>query len=231
MDAGPKTALFCYIAAALSIILGVIAAAARFPGGYDWTYTVISHLASPTRNPEGGRWVAGSLLAATAFLWPVTHTLARGGSVAERRPIVSVTVLRLGLIGAALLAVEGLTTLDLDAMGRKGHEAVAVLTFFSFYGGVLGLYVHRIRRTPAFFVPALVVVLPLVAFGLTQLTLYLGQETLGWVNPGWRDLGVPFWYSFAFWQWLAAAFLGIGLGVLVMADGAGAPDERGSSER
>jgi len=207
-----------YVAAVLSILLGVVMAASRFPGGYDWVYTVVSHLASTTRNPEGARWLAGSLLVAVGFLWPVTRHLAGPGGC-ESRGVIPVTALRVGLAGSALLALEGLLLLDLDALGRKGHEAVALATFVGFYGGVLGLFVRRIRRAPALFAPALAVFLPLLGVGLTQLILYLRQDTLGWVNPGWRELGIPFWMSFAFWQWMAVGFLGLGLGVLVVTGG------------
>ncbi|TVP44873.1 MAG: hypothetical protein EA350_10710 [Gemmatimonadales bacterium] len=211
-----------YVAAALSIVVGVGVAASRFPGGYDWVYTVVSHLASTTRNPEGARWLAGSLLLAVGFLWPVTRHLAGPGAGpegGESRGLIPVTALRVGLAGAALLALEGLFVLDLDALGRKGHEAVALATFLGFYGGVLGLFFRRIRRAPAFFAPALAVLLPLFGVGLTQLVLYLRQDTPGWVHPGWREMGIPFWMSFAFWQWMAVGFLGLGLGVLVVTAG------------
>jgi hypothetical protein len=63
---------------------------------------------------------------------------------------------------------------------------------------------------------ALLVILPIIAVGLSQFLLYVGQRELGWVNTGWRELGVPLWLSFAFWQWLAVALLGAGLGHLVV---------------
>jgi len=178
-----RAPLLLYLAAVVSVVVGGGVAASRFPGGYDWVYTVVSHLASTTRNPDGGRWMAGSLL----------------------------------------LALEGLFGLDLSVLGRKGHEALALATFLGFYAGMLGLYVRRIRRSPAFFAPALLIVLPLLGVGVTQLSLYLGQGTLGWVNPGWRELGVPLWLSFAFWQWLAMGFLGLGLGTLVLGSGSPGP--------
>jgi hypothetical protein len=39
-------------------------------------------------------------------------------------------------------------------------------------------------------------------------------------------MGVPVWLSFAFWQWLAVAFLGLGLGYLVVASGRSAASAR-----
>jgi hypothetical protein len=63
--------------------------------------------------------------------------------------------------------------------------------------------------------PALLVSTPVVAIGITQFWLYLQQRDLGWVDTSWREMGIPLWFSFAFWQWLAIAILWMGLGVLV----------------
>ena len=62
--------------------------------------------------------------------------------------------------------------------------------------------------------PVLLVVTPMLAIGITQFWLYLDQRDLGWVDVGWREMGVPFWLSFAFWQWLAIGFLWVGLCLL-----------------
>ncbi|MCU0975852.1 MAG: hypothetical protein MUC71_06000 [Steroidobacteraceae bacterium] len=43
--------------------------------------------------------------------------------------------------------------------------------------------------------------------GLGSLGLYVLQRDTGWVKPDWRELGVPLWQSFAFWQWLMVAAL------------------------
>jgi hypothetical protein len=201
--------------AVLAILVGVAVAVTRFPGGYDWAYTVISTLGSHSHNPAGARWLAGSLLAAAILLWPVTHRLSRAFTAAGRRPAVSTAALRVGLAGAALLALEGLLVLDLSRVTRKGHEIVALLTFMGAYVGVLGLYAHRVRHTGAALWPALLVILPLCAVGISQLFLYFDQRELGWVHTGWREMGVSVWLSFAFWQWLAVACLGIGLAGLV----------------
>jgi hypothetical protein len=82
--------------------------------------------------------------------------------------------------------------------------------------GVMGFYYHRVRHAASSLWPALLVVLPLCAVGLSQLALYFDQRDLGWVNTAWREMGVPVWLSFAFWQWLAVWFLGLGLGYLVL---------------
>jgi hypothetical protein len=208
-------ALVCFIVAAVTIVLGVAAAAVRFPGGFDWAYTVISRLGSSKHNPDGAIWLSGSLLAAVVLLWPVAGHLGRASGAGPGRPGVSIAALRIGLVGGGLLALEGLLSLDLALIGRKAHELLALITFAALYWGVLGLYLHRVRSAATSLWPALLLVLPLCAVGASQLALYFDQRELGWVNTGWRELGVPLWLSFAFWQWLAIAFLGSGLGYLV----------------
>lgn len=217
MTPNRRGALLLFGGAALTIILGVVVAFARFPGGYDWAYTVISKLASIRQNPEGARWLAGSLLVAVAFLWPVANHLARAYSGGGRLPRFALGALRVGLVGGAVLGLEGVLTLQFSRHLDKAHEAVALATFLGSYGGVLGLYVHGIRQSVAFLFPALLVVLPLAAVGVTQLILYFDQRDLGWVDTAWREMGIPIWLSFAFWQWLAVVFLGVGLGYLVAA--------------
>jgi hypothetical protein len=214
MAAGRSGAIVAYVAAVLAIGVGVSVAVARFPGGFDWAYTVISKLASRKHNPEGAVWLCGGLLAAMLLLWPAAGRLGRGHGRPDHLR-AALALLRAGLFGGALLAVEGLLVLDLSGIMRKGHEALALLTLLALYAGVLGLYVHRIRRRSPFLWPALVVLLPLVAVGASQLALYFDQRELGWVDTSWRELGVPLWLSFAFWQWLAVALLGAGIGHLI----------------
>jgi hypothetical protein len=62
---------------------------------------------------------------------------------------------------------------------------------------------------------ALIVASPLVAISMTQFWLYIEQRDLGWVDTSWREMGIPLWISFAFWQWLAIAALWVGLGLLL----------------
>jgi hypothetical protein len=206
-------ALAWYGAAVYAVTTGVAVAMARYPGGFDWMYTVISRLASRNHNPDGGAWLSGGLLVGMLLLWPAASGLREPGGPPGLR--TAVAALRVGLIGGVLLAIEGLFAIDLSRIARKGHEILALVTLLALYGGILGLYVHRIRRDRRAPLTALLVVGPLIAIGLSQMALYFDQRDLGWVNTGWRELGVPLWYSFAFWQWLAVAVLGIGLGHLI----------------
>jgi hypothetical protein len=231
--AGDAEARVRYTAAVLIVTAGAAAAMASFPGGFDWSYTVISKLASQKHNPTGGLLLSGALLAAMVVLWPVASYLARasgsaggtgaGDAAGRRPPRRALVALRVGIAGGALLGLEGLLQLDFSGVARKGHEVLALLTFAGLYGGVLGLYAHRIGGTRTFAWPALLVLLPMIAVLVSQATLYFDQRDLGWVNTNWRDLGVPLWLSFAFWQWAAVTLLWVGLGHLVISARAGAP--------
>jgi hypothetical protein len=225
-----RALVFC-AAAGLVAASGVGVAAVRFPGGFDWAYTVISRLGSHAHNPDGAVWLSAALLAAVTLLWPVARHLGRAGGAEHKRPKVSIAALCVGLVGGALLGLEGLFALELSRLARKGHEIVALLTFGALYWGVLGLCFHRIRHAAASPWPALLVIVPLLAVGASQLALYFDQRDLGWVDTGWRELGVPVWLSFAFWQWLAVAFLGIGIGYLVAAGARRPAAEPGAADR
>jgi len=209
-------ALFCFCGAVAAVALGVTLAAWRYPSGFDWAYTVISRLASERRNPDGALWLSGGFLVGMLLLVPVTGYLARRGIQPGSPAPRSVFLLRLGVAAGILLGLEGLLRLDLSVLHRKGHEAVALLAFLGFYGGVLGLHIRGVRHQGQSVWPALLVVAPLVAVGLSQVALYFDQRDLGWVNTDWREMGVPVWFSFAFWQWLAVAFLVFGLAHLLL---------------
>jgi hypothetical protein len=209
---GRSVAIAVYSAAMAAIVIGVAVAMARYPGGFDWSYTVISRLASLKHNPAGGAWLSGGLLVGMVLLWPVATRIGRRPDGSDAR--LPLATLRVGLVGGALLAVEGLFTIDLSGIARKAHELLALLTLLGLYTGVLGLFLLRIRRGGRAVWPAVLVMLPLLAVGMSQLALYFDQRDLGWVDTSWREMGVPVWLSFAVWQWLAVAVLGVGLGYL-----------------
>jgi len=190
-------------------------AIARYPAEFDWMYTVLSHLASNRRNPEGGRWASGALLVAVILLWPVVGYLNRNLAGEGKRGLGVALCLRAGIVGCAIIGLEGLLEVRFSDRVRKGHEAIALLSFFGLYIGLLGHYAYRIRDNIAFLAPAALALAPLCAVGIVQLVLYFDQRDLGWVSVDWRERGIPVWLSFAFWQWLAAAFLGLALGCLV----------------
>jgi len=192
-------------------------AAARYPGGFDWFYTVASALASRKHNPEGSYWFSGALIISMALLWFSLSTMRQKKFLSfPRLARASLGILRLGLISGCLMGMERLLIFHLSDLIHKAHEILALLTFLGFYLGILGLLIVRLSGRKNSFWPVLLVASPLLAIGLTQLWLYLDQRDLGWVDTSWREMGVPFWLSFAFWQWWAMACLWQGLGWVVL---------------
>jgi len=210
-------ALRWYLAALLVLSVGILVAAWHYPGGYDWAYTVATALAARKKNPAGSVWLAGALSLSMIMLWPCVSALAqRLRASATRATRFAIGALRFGLVCFALVGVEGLLIRDLSSWIYKGHEILALAGFLGMYLGILGLLAQLILRQRLYVVPAFLVVSPLLAIGITQLWLYLAQRDLGWVGPDWREMGIPLWLSFAFWQWLAIGFLWVGLGLLAL---------------
>jgi len=203
------------VSSLLVLSIGSYLAAKQYPGGFDWHYTVASALASQKHNPTGSIWFAGALSLAMILLWPYVSALKQA-----RLPALPATTkfaigaLRTGLICGALLGLERLLIRDLSNWVYKAHEFLGLLTFSGLYFGVLGLLVQAMLRRSIYAFPALLVASPLLATGITQFWLYLDQRDLGWVDTSWREMGIPLWLSFAFWQWLAIGFLWLGLGLL-----------------
>ncbi len=209
------TALHWYLAALLIMACGLYLAAVPFPGGFDWAYTVASALASQKHNPDGSRWFAAALLLSMALLWPYVNAVKQSQPADRSAPTrFGIAALRTGLVCGALLGIEKLLIRDFSSWVYKAHEILALLTFIGLYFGVLTLLVQAMLRRKVFMLPLLLVAGPLVAIAITQFWLYVDQRDLGWVDTGWRAMGIPVWLSFAFWQWLAIAFLWLGLGLL-----------------
>jgi hypothetical protein len=203
------------LASLLVLSCGLILAARHYPGGFDWPYTVVSALASQKHNPTGSIWFAGALSLSMLLLWPYVSSLKKdlcpSLSVAAK---FAIGALRFGMVCGALVGLERLLIHHLSDWVYKAHEILALLVFFGMYFGVLGLLILVMLRQKLYVVPVLLVASPLLAIGITQFWLYLEQRELGWVDASWREMGIPIWLSFAFWQWLAIGFLGIGLGLL-----------------
>jgi len=194
---------------------GSVVAAHHYPDGFDWPYTVASALASQKHNPKGSVWFAGALSLAMGLLWPYVSALSKK-QLPTHAVIVkfSVGAVRTGLVCGALLGLERLLLHDLSAWVYKAHELLGLFTFLGLYSGIVGLLVQAVLRQRGLVLVLLLVASPMLAIGITQFWLYLDQRDLGWVDTGWREMGIPFWLSFAFWQWLAIGFLWLGLGLL-----------------
>lgn len=180
-------------------------AAAAYPGGFDWQYTVMSRLASRRHNPDGSFWFSIGLAVSMLLLWPVVERIrprAPGAGSATAG-----IALRAGLVFAALVGVERTLFVHLSGVVDKGHEAMALLAFLCLYSGLLVVYVARIVSGEAGRWRSLAAMSPLLLVGVGSLGLYVLQRDTGWVKPGWRALGVPMWQGFAFWQWLMVAAL------------------------
>lgn len=208
-----RRALICYAFATLVLAAGMRLAAARYPGSFDWTYNVISALASQKHNPGGAAWFAGAIAIAMACLWPVVTVVAAG------IPRWVVVALRTGVICGVLVGAERLVFPHFSSVIRKGHELLALVAFLSFYAGITGLYAHRVRQRRASPWTAVMVLLPLLGAGVREGWLYFAQRQLGWADYDWKGTGAPLWLSFALWQWLAAAMLWLAMGQLLATSG------------
>jgi hypothetical protein len=170
---------------------------------------------SQKHNPVGSYWFAASLSLSMLLLWPyvssIRCSLPANSSLVARLAISSI---RLGLICGMLLGMERLLIYDLSHWLYKSHEVIALLTFLGLYIGVFALMFLMLRQQRHYWLPVILVASPLIAIGVSQLWLYIEQRDLGWVDVSWRQQGIPIWFSFAFWQWLAIGFLWLGLALL-----------------
>jgi hypothetical protein len=214
--ASPTSSSVPLLAFALALALfatGAALSAARYPEQpYDWMYVVMSALASRKHNPDGGYWFAIGLGLSMLALWPVVSRLRDAAGPGARWPTAA---LRAAMLCGVAMGAEWILFDHLSDLVHKAHELLALGTFVGLYLGVLGHYAARLRRGGRGWPGSLAVAAPLLAIGITQLALFLDQRDLGWVDVGWRALGVPAWLSFAFWQWIAVATLWLGLGHLL----------------
>lgn len=195
-------------------------AARHYPGGFDWRYTVASALASKKHNPTGSSWFSSAFILSMGFLWPYVTSLKKDLCPSRSAPTkFAISALRLGLICGAMVAAERLLIHDLSSWVYKAHEILALLFFLGLYLGVLVLLIQAMLRQRVYLLPVFLIITPLLAIGITQIWLYFDQRELGWVDTRWREMGIPFWLSFAFWQWLAIGFLWAGLGLLLFIKG------------
>lgn len=213
ISSSPKT-VWWYFASILILIVGAILAAQYYPGGFDWAYTVASALASQKHNPAGSVWFATALLVSMVLLLPYVSDIKKSLEPSTAITRYAIGILRIGIVCGALLGAERLFFYDLSKSLYKAHEILALLTFFGLYFGVIGLLIQAMLRQRIYAVPVLLVTGPLLGIGVTQFWLYLEQRNLGWVDINWREMGIPLWVSFAFWQWLAIGLLFVGLGLL-----------------
>ena len=211
-DHSQRRARLFYAVATGILVAGIRFATARYPGSFDWAYTVISALASHKHNPDGAAWFAGAIAGAMACLWPVVAQLTRDGTA----PRWIKVALRVGVVCGVGVGIERLVFYHFSDLVRKGHELIALVSFLGFYPGILGLYVHRVKLRRGFLWPALLAVVPLLGVGIREFYLYLAQRGIGWADYDWHGHGAPLWLSFAWWQWMAAILLWLAVGHLLV---------------
>ena len=198
-------------------ILSVAFAANLYPGGFDWVYTVVSSLAAKKYNPIGGPLFSIGFCLSMVLLWPYVSDLKKIILPTHKYTWIGFVFLRLGLISGFVMGMERLLVYEWSGSFNKFHEILAILTFAGLYFGSIIILINLGYRNRNLLIPIFMVLIPVVAIAASQLYLYFDQRDLGWVNVQWREMGVPVWLSFAFWQWMAVVFLYISLGFLSFA--------------
>ncbi|MGO8987288.1 MAG: DUF998 domain-containing protein [bacterium] len=195
---------------------GVWLAAHRFPAEYDWRYMTISRLLSADENPHGYWAIALGTSLSGLIQIPLS------GFFYERLRGTSPWGARLGwvfmVLGWAAMILTGIIPKH-PSFFPKAHD---VLAFAAFMGLVLSVVVNTglvvqqgfLRAAPkdsatswSWISLMVLALIPLSGTSLSQLYLYLFGRGLGRASLVWRDRGVPFVLSLAFWEWLTCIFL------------------------
>ncbi len=222
----PKWFLVGVWAPVLSLVVAWLFAvsAAHFPGGYDWRYDVMCRLGYSWVNPDGSvYWSLALCLVCVMGLPCCGYFRLRLEHVSPRLSAFASRSLLAGLAAGFLVGLDGVFLPRLDGLMPKLHEVTATFAFAAIFFGVMGFWfamMKWLRSVPHWSIGACVLLSLLVAVPFTgamvsQAYLFFVPNNLGWVGPGWAELGVPIYLSFAFWEWLAIA--GIYLCLYLMA--------------
>ncbi len=182
----------------LAFWMGLGVAAQSYPSEYDWRYMTISSLLYQDRNPHGYGWGrAGLLLCGVCGLYWVLRGVRGHGLTAAS--------LALGYLAMALCALLPSPLLGIP----KPHEVLALTAFIAVCFGVTRLSFTALvgrkagRQLLAARAVSSLPLLPVVLAGAAQ--TYTVRAHLPWVSLAWRVHGIPPYWSFAFWEWLACA--------------------------
>ena len=191
----------------LAFWAGLAMAAQSYPSEYDWRYMTISSLLYPDRNLHGYAWGwAGLVICGVCGLYWVRHDV-RGDRFATAS-------LAAGYACMALCALVPSTLLGMP----KPHETLALIAFIAVCAGVTRLSFAALtlreprcgqsgrQRLCALAVSGLPL-LPVVIAAVAQ--TYASHAHLPWVSLAWRARGIPVYWSFAFWEWLACAIYSV----------------------
>jgi hypothetical protein len=203
---------------------GVLAAAWQYPAEYDWRYMTLTTLLSASHDPAGHLWASAGIALGSLCVLCWAEALARRwtGEIPGGRA-GAIRLLQFGGICMAGSAVLPQWLLPV----RKGHEILVALAFACLcLGMVLLLFrvveqVSRRRMSGAARRPRLraavlggAAVLPMLLAGCAQAYVYYARPELHWVNLSWRAQGVPYYLSFAFWEWVTCAVLSACVAIL-----------------
>jgi hypothetical protein len=207
---------------------GVLMAIHRYPSEYDWRFMTLSSLIYPERDPAGHLWaMAGVVICGLCGLsWAALLARQWKPDDPEQRP-VGIWALRIGSFCMACCAMLP------DRLVRvpKGHEILAVLAFFSLCIAMVNLTYHALGggRIRAGLV-ATAALSPIMLAALTQAYVSHAFPGIPWVNLTWRDLGMPVYLSFAFWQWMTCIVFSLYIATLSLRSRSSNPRTRfGSS--
>jgi hypothetical protein len=190
----------------LAFWAGLLIAARKYPSEYDWRYMTISTLVYPERNPDGYRWawIGLTLCGLGGLGW--TPMLLRDWrhQAGGRRPV------GIWALGAGYLCMVACAWLPgLFPLVPKGHDLLALMSFFGLCIGIVLVTSHEVgRRLRLRLFAALLAgaaLMPILMAALTQAYISKVFPDLPWVGLEWRARGAPVYLSFAFWEWATCA--------------------------
>jgi hypothetical protein len=210
--------------AVLVLVVGTALSWRGYPGNFDWRYQVVCSLISQVVSPAAYIYLCVALLISFSLLLPLpTYLRERLRGTSPRTARAGAWLLWTGFAGAVGVAMEKLFIRNLSSIHPRGHEYIALVAFLGMFFGVALFWFalvgwarqHRgwsFARMAALF---LLSIGPILGAALSQGYLYYVPNDLGWVGPHWAALGVPVWYSCAFWEWVATACIFVYLYCLI----------------
>jgi len=202
-----------YPLAIASLAIGSWLGARAFPTPYDWQYQVMTELASSRDNPIGHRPFCLGLAIACLLMIPSAGYIRQRLRIhAPYTATIGAVAMIAGLLGVVGVGVERLVIFDLNDSVPLGHQLLTIFGIGGLFWGFIAFSIASLvslyrggRQYPLALALALLLGhLPIVGASSCLLYLYVVPNDLGWVDPEWRQLGVPVYLSFAFWEWLIA---------------------------
>jgi hypothetical protein len=193
-------------------------AAAFFPHGYDWRYTVISSLASPRDNPHAYGIACAGLAVSGLLLIPFAFFLQK--RLERFAPKLAAWAGKLFLLGAICLTLSALIVpghYRILGIGRS-HEHLAQISSVAFCLSLILYFGAILRLPPPLFLlrvlAGLVVMLPVTALIVSRASLFLAYEFSS--SAVYHAVKVSLWSSLALWEWVGAFCIYLFLGFMTM---------------